>query len=307
MSMIKADPRRRRQLPVKGPLIFWRLGQDGISHVGLVVVVNACANPGCPCREATLMVHRVVDQLIGVELKGGTIQFSFPKDGGAGEGKFESARVLLADLDLDTGHVEIAKNAAADAREDSALAWLREELDGTVLDHISNHVLRVKGLQPLARVDVIAFGRKQLVGFGEAYLHGRVDSYVIEGRRLDVLDVYCVEPTCSCTEMRFVVQSGQREVGSIIVDLARPDRPRFEGQPVLARLWQAIRGRYPSFTTFLKRETMMKEAGPSIIAQSEAQRSAAAPAISRNQPCPCGSGKKYKRCCIGKTVQSPTI
>ena len=24
--------------------------------------------------------------------------------------------------------------------------------------------------------------------------------------------------------------------------------------------------------------------------------------IGRNDPCPCGSGKKYKRCCSGKTI-----
>ncbi len=31
--------------------------------------------------------------------------------------------------------------------------------------------------------------------------------------------------------------------------------------------------------------------------------------ISRNKPCPCGSGKKYKRCCLGKSapVQSPDL
>ena len=28
--------------------------------------------------------------------------------------------------------------------------------------------------------------------------------------------------------------------------------------------------------------------------------------ISRNAPCPCGSGKKYKRCCLGKTTAKPT-
>ena len=26
----------------------------------------------------------------------------------------------------------------------------------------------------------------------------------------------------------------------------------------------------------------------------------------RNDPCPCGSGKKYKRCCAGKAENSPT-
>lgn len=26
--------------------------------------------------------------------------------------------------------------------------------------------------------------------------------------------------------------------------------------------------------------------------------------IGRNDPCPCGSGKKYKKCCLGKSVTS---
>lgn len=35
---------------------------------------------------------------------------------------------------------------------------------------------------------------------------------------------------------------------------------------------------------------------------SPAQRPAArAPKVGRNDPCPCGSGRKYKRCCLGKT------
>ncbi len=25
--------------------------------------------------------------------------------------------------------------------------------------------------------------------------------------------------------------------------------------------------------------------------------------IGRNEPCPCGSGKKYKKCCIAKTIE----
>lgn len=27
--------------------------------------------------------------------------------------------------------------------------------------------------------------------------------------------------------------------------------------------------------------------------------------IGRNDPCPCGSGKKYKNCCIGKPIKKP--
>jgi hypothetical protein len=28
-------------------------------------------------------------------------------------------------------------------------------------------------------------------------------------------------------------------------------------------------------------------------------------AIGRNDPCPCGSGQKYKRCCLGKDAPAP--
>ena len=28
----------------------------------------------------------------------------------------------------------------------------------------------------------------------------------------------------------------------------------------------------------------------------------AGPKIGRNDPCPCGSGKKYKKCCLGKAA-----
>ncbi|MFN7993387.1 MAG: SEC-C domain-containing protein [Bryobacteraceae bacterium] len=41
------------------------------------------------------------------------------------------------------------------------------------------------------------------------------------------------------------------------------------------------------------------------IAQPSPQLVAAAPKISRNQPCPCGSGRKFKRCCLDKPAASP--
>jgi SWIM/SEC-C metal-binding protein len=34
-------------------------------------------------------------------------------------------------------------------------------------------------------------------------------------------------------------------------------------------------------------------------ALSQAQPSTAVPKIGRNEPCPCGSGKKFKKCCLG--------
>jgi SWIM/SEC-C metal-binding protein len=36
------------------------------------------------------------------------------------------------------------------------------------------------------------------------------------------------------------------------------------------------------------------------------QPAIAAPRIGRNEPCPCGSGKKFKKCCDGRQPQTPS-
>ena len=42
---------------------------------------------------------------------------------------------------------------------------------------------------------------------------------------------------------------------------------------------------------------LVKKAATPITAASERQTGAASRKIGRNDPCPCGSGKKYKQCC----------
>jgi hypothetical protein len=140
-----------------------------------------------------------------------------------------------------------------------------------------------------------------MIGFGEAYLTGRIDSYLIDGRRFEVLDAYCVDPGCPCTEMRLLVDERQQEVGIIVADLAEARWTlRYEGKPELNRIWPAFARRYPDPRPFRKRAKLMKSAGPDIPASARPAPRVAAPTVGRNQPCPCGSGKKYKRCCLGK-------
>ena len=297
--MIKANPRLRRQLPLTGPMLFWRLAEDNVSKVGLVVVTASCANPKCPCRKVVLTAYRMNDQILGAAATATGLKFSFSAAKPDAATALGDPCALLAALDLDTGRLAVHDEAPPNHRDEAALAWLREEMDGKVLDHIAVQVLRQKGIQPFARLDIHAFDQSRMVGFPEAHLTGRIDSYIIHSRRLDVLDVYCVDPTCDCTEMRFVGSENKRTLGSIIVDLTGKTPPRFEGKAVMNHLWQAISGRYPSLDVFRKREAKMKAVGRDLLA-SPAAPSHPGPTISRNHPCPCGSGKKYKRCCIGK-------
>jgi uncharacterized protein YecA (UPF0149 family) len=37
-----------------------------------------------------------------------------------------------------------------------------------------------------------------------------------------------------------------------------------------------------------------------FVLRGELEHFLARPRVLRNDPCPCGSGRKYKRCCLGK-------
>lgn len=59
-------------------------------------------------------------------------------------------------------------------------------------------------------------------------------------------------------------------------------------------------GEYP----MEERSEFLREKGQWLFARTlrsgPAPVRSTAPKISRNDPCPCGSGKKYKHCCLGK-------
>ena len=53
----------------------------------------------------------------------------------------------------------------------------------------------------------------------------------------------------------------------------------------------------------VKREKVAKETGTAAASKSEVKKQPvrnAAKKVGPNDPCPCGSGKKYKKCCMQK-------
>ena len=53
----------------------------------------------------------------------------------------------------------------------------------------------------------------------------------------------------------------------------------------------------------VKREKVARETGPGAASQSQVKKQpvrTAAKKVGPNDPCPCGSGKKYKKCCMHK-------
>jgi SEC-C motif len=294
-----ADRSERRRLGIGGPWVFGPSPSEIGYAAELAVLATVCPDPDCECREATLQAF-----LIG-------------SDGGSGvlapgeEIDPQTPPALTARIDIDSGEI-----SAEGADERQLLDRLRAEIDGAMLDSIHERWLRAKGLQ---RSESFAEGPwsadlpGRMVGYGEPFPDERCDVFRFDGVAFMAEDFYCVDPACDCAEVRvsFLDTRKMRSaplIGSVVYDLAK-GRPvkielaarRWRGR--VSDLWNAFERRHVLPGHLARRMEKMKGVGRVLdIAAAEGnKRARAGVKVGRNEPCPCGSGRKYKRCCAAAT------
>jgi hypothetical protein len=294
---IRTLPAERRQLHLNGPSILWR--DDPVApgrREGLCFSVRVCAARECPCRDVHVVGVRIDE---AAESVAETAE-GFSERRNAGEEQAE-ARYFGATVDITTGEVTPSeKNQHPDL-----FAWFAEAVDGELLDHLHGLWMRAKGYRagaPRADADLSGWRPGEIVFFDEVFLDERQDLYAIEGRTYLVTDGHCVNPACTCAEacLSFALvreEGGAAEgVGTIVVDMGAGTFKSEE--PVLRQVWARVRGRHRLLERLTRRRARLLEAVPALLPASRPEARRAAPG--RNAPCPCGSGAKYKRCCIGK-------
>ena len=138
-----------------------------------------------------------------------------------------------------------------------------------------------------------------------------------------LIEAYCNEPHCDCRRVFFNVYSWQRrEVVAVIAygwesreyyaewfgcddprimrDLQGPVLNRASRQSELApALLEEIKLVLQDrrYVARLKRHYRMFKATVDSGSREPARRGSTSRKVGRNDPCPCGSGKKYKQCC----------
>jgi hypothetical protein len=144
----------------------------------------------------------------------------------------------------------------------------------------------------------------------ESYTMG----FEFEGDEWDVLDQYCVNPGCECGDayMTFYKIRDDRSVQEVDfvvqLDLTTGSAKNPEGSGPLSefrrRALTAFQEELGDWRLELtrRREILRKIARNHLVAEREPAAVGAAirsAKVGRNDPCPCGSGRKYKRCCGG--------
>jgi hypothetical protein len=123
-----------------------------------------------------------------------------------------------------------------------------------------------------------------------------------DGERYWAVDLYCRNPDCTCTSSVINFYSLDDEelrlLGEVVVDCAERDiefEPSNEAvEKIFDTLWKAseyaLRARHAEAHEAVRRFASRAAPAP--------QPNALVGRVSRNDACPCGSGKKYKRCCL---------
>jgi hypothetical protein len=289
-----------RKLESKGSadrLLAWFEGMDEPVFVREAV----CGNPDCPCTSV----------LVGLSTRDQSLSTKMSVDVNTWQ-------------DVSEAHRGVAEQALVDEFLRDMPAWLREKW-AKDFHREKEHQKRLAS----ARIDRQKMWEREMVSwltiFGEKSVHDGGNSvtysFSLGGNEYLVEDLYCPDPECDCGEALLVfLCRGQEAVRQVFMAKVRvgasPPRPVsmdvYEGSEREARrIYQAFVDAHPGAARLVKvRDREVKQVGrrmldedPSLRLDRSAPkegrsvREGSVPKVGRNAPCPCGSGKKYKKCC----------
>ncbi len=130
----------------------------------------------------------------------------------------------------------------------------------------------------------------------------------LKGEDCLIFDQYCLKSKCSCTDATLTLVSNDeesdergKELFTVAVNYRKKQWSAVEEQAVpvdIEAARSAMEDQIPDiYTRLLKRHIKLK----GIYAHCKKRhfkQQLQLPKVGRNDPCPCGSGKKYKKCCM---------
>jgi len=277
-----------------GLLVFERALASSGSHRLFVSRASVCPEPDCDCRDATLAG-------VGLDVATGAKDFD-PQQLGA---MLEGSQAMHARLHIDLGLVEPDDHDGRLPLTQEWVDYLQSQVDGDLLDKLHDMWLRAKGLRPKALDDVMwpPIQPGELVGWYEVHPGDRRDSYLLDDAIFIAEDFYCATPACACLEVTidFTELAGAKQAASVgriqvqLPGLQVTEWKHKRDRALLEKLWSAFQARHRRLGERLTNRK--RHIADLAAARRRTPVVAASHRVGRNEPCPCGSGKKYKRCC----------
>lgn len=294
-----------------GPFIVWLdEGDGGPRRRGFLINPSFCDNFDCPCRDISLDAVLVDERYTDIEIDENGLHYRFVPWSGEAE---PVLRRLAATLDVDTGEIQIDDRAPLAHKDFELLAWLQERTLDSYMPRLRKRWRHAKGYLKDAwrSKDWTWWEPGRLVSWFEIYPDDTNLILQMDGDVYLADDMYCINPGCSCKEVGLgfskITEAGIERLGAIRIEMPSCRLSSImDGkakEETLRRLLDVfLQMRFPNVLN--DRLKMIQPVGKQIVALSTRKGTPSIRSVSkvgRNDPCPCGSGKKYKKCCLGKS------
>lgn len=277
----------------------------------LWIWVHTCFTPACACRSAlVLATDEGRERLLE---RGAAVREAW----NAGVNYKKVARSLdglcAFALDIDSADISLLDDEAYDAVMYPGIAAVAARIDGEVLESIGQLFLRGKGrpdpervVRLASEITVNGWRPGEMLAWRDMRLDVRNDYYKLDEHVYEAEEMYCPSPECACGEVVVYfsscdVSSGVLSPGSVMVKSSgAPDMRPIHADDLnrLTRLWAAFTRRHPRYPAhFARRYPLIKAVGAKIGSTTVSTPLVLPAKVGRNDACPCGSGKKYKKCC----------
>ncbi|HEX2994473.1 MAG TPA: SEC-C metal-binding domain-containing protein [Anaerolineales bacterium] len=309
-------PTASRQLSEEGVMVFWRDGISPASRQGLACILSMCPNPECNC-ELVYIDGLIIDERAGqICWAEGGVHVKSPE--GLVTDDLMSKWMLSTAVDPSSG--EIGNDPDFPDQSNPALMeWLTSEINGELLDVLYRFRARLNGSsveQPRKDIDLDYLEAGHLAAFSDLFDGVREDEYLLSGRRYSTCIYLCPDPNCDCHETRIVffddADDSGAGVGWVYLDISgtvgihiiEMSAERGSPEDLIKELWKLFERRHDAGSLLRRREVQCKMVG-GMLWESVPMPVRATPQPGRNDPCPCGSGRKFKKCCLNKNIASP--
>jgi len=273
-----------------------------------------CPLPDCDCRTAVVLSTDGGRETLVV--RGAPVRDAWLRGESHAKAAAALEGVTAFAIDIDEGSVfpAYAEDRFAafdfDARPEARHVVAR--IDGETLEELGRLWYRAKGWpdpeeksRQAPEIVVESWKPGEVVAWGEALVGVRQDIFRFGDHVFEAIDLYCVAEGCSCADVVLdfapIAPRGAPAPGAVCVDglgeaTVEPEHERHRER--LNQLWAAFRKRHPRYRErFGRRSTVMRGLAGRIVGAPRAASEQRTAKVGRNDPCPCGSGKKYKKCC----------
>ena len=305
-TMEKSDVREiSMNVDSGGPFLLWNDDPSDKIKTGMIIDTLFCSDP--ECRAVHIRAILIDEQFTNYKSEG--FQLLSQHFDSNTKNKILPNQSLQASFNVETEELRI--------QDDIRVQSANKEL----LDHLTNQIR--KGLSEVfqrrwrvAKQNINEAWKEKdwswwrpgdLLSWGDVFPDDFQFTFSLGYNEYFGIDHYCITPGCTCNDVAitFFKIEEKKNIGSVFTETTKLKMKDFSLQngskQNLLKCWEQLNIEYPDLKTSLQRRHKdIKRVGVEIAKRSGNFKApvVAQTKVKRNDPCPCGSGKKYKKCCI---------